>query len=363
MVQLTFKQPANIDTQRNFVARVAADTPYLMTDYHVAHCVPRDAYAEASSYGAGGSIGSESLDGRSLVIQWLAGLGDTVAFAPALLALQQSNPGARIDVITIPALFDILTAAGFNGQMVEYPATVQTVERYDHFLPLEQIGRDADYFQLDGIDLYAKLLEQPQDLPTVKFSIDPAIREGMQLPPSPLIRVGIQVRGLSPIRTYPADLLALVLRGLVRSGYEVRLMGQAGDCPAPPAPPLLYNDCGRTTTFAETVALVEQMQVMICPDSYLMHLAGALAVPTVAIFSTMAPRLRVSRYPSVVPLSPDAPCAPCFVVEDDRCPIGHSECVALRSPNVAPPIILRAVESLAIQHLSSEETRPEWLGA
>lgn len=77
---------------------------------------------------------------------------------------------------------------------------------------------------------------------------------------------------MSPIRTYPAGLLALVLRGLVRSGYEVRLMGEESDCPAPP---LLYNDCGRTTTFAETVALVEQMQVVICPDSYLMHLAGA----------------------------------------------------------------------------------------
>lgn len=58
-------------------------------------------------------------------------------------------------------------------------ATVQTVEEYDQFLPLEQIGKDTDYFQLDGIDLYAKLLDQPRDLPTAKFSIDPVIRERM----------------------------------------------------------------------------------------------------------------------------------------------------------------------------------------
>ena len=103
------------------------------------------------------------------------------------------------------------------------------------------------------------------------------------------------------------------------------------DCPAPAAPPLLFNDCGKTANFAETVALVEQMEGMICPDSYLMHLAGALAIPTVAIFSTIPPHLRVSAYPCVSALAPDTPCAPCLVIEDAKCPLGHPECVALRS--------------------------------
>ena len=33
MIQLTFKQPAMIDTQRNYVSAVQADVPYLMTNY------------------------------------------------------------------------------------------------------------------------------------------------------------------------------------------------------------------------------------------------------------------------------------------------------------------------------------------
>ena len=70
------------------------------------------------------------------------------------------------------------------------------------------------------------------------------------------------------------------------------------------------NDCGKTANFAETVALVEQMDGMIRPDSYLMHLAGALGIPTVAVFSTIPPHLRVSAYPRVAALAPDTACAP-----------------------------------------------------
>ena len=171
-----------------------------------------------------------------------------------------------------------------------------------------------------------------------------------------MIRVGIQVRGLSPLRTYPSDLMAEVMRSLVRGGYEVHLMGLEEDCNAPSAPPLLYNDCGRTTSFGETVALVQQMQAMICPDSFLMHLAGSMSIPTVAIFSTIAPRLRISSYRSVVGLIPDIPCAPCSAIDDENCPIGHPECVAFRTPNVSPKTILATLEKLVIESLCAENT-------
>lgn len=354
MIRLVFSQPANIDTQRNYIAAVASGVPYLMTNYHVGRCVPRTACSEAAPYESDRPYEGEPLRTRSLLIHWLAGLGDTLTFAPALLSLQANNPNARIDLLTIPVLFEILSAAGFKGNMIKYPAEADAVERYDHFLPLEEDAADPDYLRLGSIDFRAKQLHQPSGLGPASFRIDDATREKMRLPASALIRVGMQVRGLSPIRTYPSDLLAEVLRGLVRHGYEVHLLGGPGDCAAPAAPPLLFNDCGKTASFAETVALVEQMEGMICPDSYLMHLAGALAIPTVAIFSTIPPHLRVSAYPSVSALAPDTACAPCLVIEDDKCPLGHPECVALRSPAVSPQVILETVQRVVVGRLSQQ---------
>ena len=354
MIRLVFNQPANIDTQRDYIAAVVPDVPYLMTNYHVGCCVPRSACSEAAPYESPGTYDGEPLRRHSLLIHWLAGLGDTLTFAPALLSLQADNPNAQIDILTIPVLFEILAAAGFKGNMIKYPAKVHTVEQYDHFLPIEEDSNDPDYLRLGSIDFRAKQLHQPQGLGPASFQIDDATREKMRLPAGALIRVGIQVRGLSPIRTYPSDLLAEVLRGLVRHGYEVHLLGGPGDCPAPAAPPLLFNDCGKTANFAETVALVEQMEGMICPDSYLMHLAGALAIPTVAIFSTIPPHLRVSAYPCVSALAPDTPCAPCLVIEDAKCPLGHPECVALRSPTVSPQVILETVQRVVVGRLSQQ---------
>ncbi len=63
--------------------------------------------------------------------------------------------------------------------------------------------------------------------------------------------------------------------------------------------PLLLNDGEKTANFAETVVLVEQVDGLICPDSYLMHPAEMLGIPTVTVFSTIPPHLRVRAYPRV----------------------------------------------------------------
>ncbi len=232
MIRLVFNKPANIETQREYNAAVVPGVLYLMTNYHVGRCVPRSACSEAAPYESDRPYEGEPLGTRSLLIHWLAGLGDTLTFAPALLSLQANNADARIDILTIPVLFEILAAAGFKGNMIKYPAEVDTVERYDCFLPLEEDSKDPDYLHLGSIDFRAKQLHQPQGLGPASFQIDDATREKVRLPAGALIRVGIQVRGLSPIRTYPSDLLAEVLRGLVRHGYEVHLLGGPGDCPA-----------------------------------------------------------------------------------------------------------------------------------
>ncbi len=82
-----------------------------------------------------------------------------------------------------------------------------------------------------------------------------------------------------------------------------------------------------------------------------------------AVLSTISPRLRISAYRSVVGLVPDVPCAPCYAIEDDQCPIGHPECTALRTPNVSPKVILKIVEQLVIENLNAENSQGQAAGS
>jgi heptosyltransferase-2 len=51
-------------------------------------------------------------------------------------------------------------------------------------------------------------------------------------------------------------------------------------------------------------ALSMQSDLLICPDSAALHIAGALDIPTLAIFGPTDPRARVNHYPTVVALWP-----------------------------------------------------------
>jgi ADP-heptose:LPS heptosyltransferase len=358
MFQVVFKRRVNIDTERNYVASAEPGRAYLLTDYHVGAAIPLEICAQRSPYTAYRRYAGEDLGTGSLLILWLAGLGDTISLTPALGSLQNRHPHARIDVVTIPALFEVLRAAEFRGEFLAYPPTVDAVRDYDFFVPIEKNALDPDYHRLDSIDFHAKLLCQPSGLRPVSFQVEKTARRRLRLCSDGRVRVGVQARSLSPVRSYPADLLAELLRQLVGRRYEVHLLGQAGDCDVPSAPPLFYNDCGRTQNFAETAALLQQMHVVVCPDSYLMHLAAVLSIPTVALFSTIPARLRTARYKSVVALEPDTPCAPCMVVHDDKCPRGHLECIALRSGRLAPEAVMEEVQALADQRRRSPTASP-----
>lgn len=63
--------------------------------------------------------------------------------------------------------------------------------------------------------------------------------------------------------------------------------------------------------FAESAAILATMDAAIVPDSSLCHLAGALGIPTVALFGPFHWQQRTSWSPSIHAIQGHAPCAPC----------------------------------------------------
>lgn len=62
--------------------------------------------------------------------------------------------------------------------------------------------------------------------------------------------------------------------------------------------------------------------LVLCPDSSILHLSGALGVPCVALFGPTPPQSRVDRYPNAVGIweGADIPACPCWY---EQCPTGY----------------------------------------
>ena len=95
---------------------------------------------------------------------------------------------------------------------------------------------------------------------------------------------------------WPLDRFADIAAGLLRQGFNIILTGTANEQPltskvAVRARAMLTADTGArivdlagACSLRETAALIERMNVLICPDTGTGHLAAALGVPVVSIF-------------------------------------------------------------------------------
>ncbi len=108
----------------------------------------------------------------------------------------------------------------------------------------------------------------------------------------------------------------------------------------------------------ESAAILATCDAFLGPDSGLVHVAGALGIPTVALYAAFPARLRTAYAPSVASLSGALPCAPCFHHSGQRVfpaqgPCERSrECDALAS--ISPAEIVAAVEALPAAPFASD---------
>lgn len=91
----------------------------------------------------------------------------------------------------------------------------------------------------------------------------------------------------------------------------------------------------------ETAAFMEQCDLVICPDSSLLHLAGALNKKTVTVFGPIPPDSRVNYYPNCTAVYRKLPCSFCFYTP--KCSSSNNtklECLT----KLMPETVLEAVE-------------------
>jgi hypothetical protein len=210
-------------------------------------------------------LGQESVAGRTLYVHAEQGLGDTIQFvryAPLLRAR-----GARVVLEVQPPLVplmrdlaDVVIAAG------------DAVPDYDFRCPLLSLP----------LAIGTGLATIPADIPYLRA--DPARRAAWaeRLGPRERLRVGVAWSGAADhpedaIRSIPA---ATFLPPLAATGAELHVIQKdirAGDEVAAAG---LAVHADRLADFAETAALISELDLVISADTSVAHLAGALGVPT-----------------------------------------------------------------------------------
>ncbi len=83
------------------------------------------------------------------------------------------------------------------------------------------------------------------------------------------------------------------------------------------------------TKLLEAVDLLALADAVVSNDSGLMHVAGALGRPVVAIYGSTSPDVTPPLGPRSAVAEIELPCRPCF---QRVCPLGHTNCLNLLTP-------------------------------
>ncbi len=162
-------------------------------------------------------------------------------------------------------------------------------------------------------------------------------------------RVGIQAEATSSCRSYPPAMMRVVASILAAKGFEVFLFGAPGSLRVDGKSPFV-NLTVPGHNIRESAAILSHCDACVAPDSAIAHLAGALDIPTVALFGPFHWRERTAYAPSIQAIQGVAPCSPCHHhARSDVWPMGMpcataKQCVALAQ--IDPARIVTKVEQL-----------------
>lgn len=311
----------------------------------------------------------QPLEGRSLLLVRHGGFGDLLFLTPLLRYLDERYGNAGLAVACGRRYHGVFLRNRHVRRIFTYPVKLKDFVSFDYQLCYEGTLETSEDPGVHAVDLMARHagLADVGDRRLV-YGVEPALtRKARNILRHELkvkagdATVGLHLRASSPIRTYPLESSLVVAAVLGAAGARVFLLGAEGDWAKTvgrklsPSAKLenVDNLCGRFRTMDQTVAFLSRLDLLIGPDSALVHFAGALDIPTVALYGPFPGAVRTKYYPRCITLEgryairPDVQeCAPCFKHGPNPCPKAGEDGASPCLRNLEPEAVIRAAVGL-----------------
>ena len=144
-------------------------------------------------------------------------------------------------------------------------------------------------------------------------------------------------------KRWPAEHFAALAELCARAGAAVWVLGSAADRPAAAAiaQRAAVVDLTGRTSLAEAVDVLSAAHGAVTNDSGLMHVAGALGVPVVAVYGSTSPVFTPPLGGRAAVVERQLDCRPCFARE---CRLGHLDCLR----GLPPARVFAALRGLGV---------------
>lgn len=287
----------------------------------------------------------EGLPRRILVVH-PGGYGDQMMLGPALRAHKRAHPDVDIHVCCRERHRTVYERLPYPEAFVDYPLNIKDIERRYYKIVLTENMNEASGLgrtmhasdikaKLMGVDLQGDgrvelaLTEEERAFAVEKYPRQ--VYDG-RIEKVKRKRVGIQLAASSYNRTMSPTKMSSIIHSLYMEEWEILIFGTPGSTARlfkEVRPDILVEVRKRVHdlaeagfTFRQSAAAADTCDAIIAPDSAMMHVAGALGIPCVALFGPIDYKLRTAYYPSVFALhslydpthvgAEGCPIAPCF---------------------------------------------------
>lgn len=263
-------------------------------------------------------------NGKKIVIMRPGGFGDLLFLTPSIREIKRRWPTAEVHVCAYSRFQPILMASQAD-QIVSYPLSLDDAETYDAWCLLENvIEGNPEAESIHAVDIVAKRIGL-SSLENKEMAYDLTPEEvawaAEHYPRSSRSRVAIQIEASGKARNYPGNLLTEVIIRLAQKNIEVFLLGLPGKV-ATKSTPLVRNLMLENLGFRQSVAAMATCDVLLGPDSVMVHVAGAIHMPALGLYGAFPWALRTAYAPTVEAIQGHGGCdlAPCFYHGSPRAP-------------------------------------------
>lgn len=254
---------------------------------------------------------------ESVLFMRAGGFGDLVLLTPVLREHKRRFPNARIAVCTMSHYAPCLAGLPYIDEILKYPITTTKLHEFDRWVFFENaIERNPQAQEVHMTDLFGEIcgveMDNADRKPEYRLTASEALWANETYPREDGVRrCAIHVGATAAVRRYPQQRMEQVFNLLLRGGWELLIVGARGELGMKPHPKI-KNLTEHDLKFRHSVAAMNTADVLIGPDSCMVHIAGALGLPAVALYGSFPWKLRTAYCPTTYAFQGQGSCAPCF---------------------------------------------------